>query len=70
MPSLFNVCNAYTAAVPEGYDKVRYHYSRHCPNTQEMTFLGPTRFIFFCTNFLSELKISLLIRRQRNAHEH
>lgn len=73
MPSLFNVCTQYTAAVPEGHDKVRYHYSRYCPNTQEMTFPGPTRFIFqacFCTNFLGELKIRLLIRRERNAYEH
>lgn len=54
--------------VPESYDKVKYHHSRHCPNTQEMTFPGPTRFIFqacLCTNFLGELKISLLIRREK-----
>lgn len=60
-------------SIPEGYSKVKYHHNRHCPNTQEMTFPGPTRFIFqacFCTNFLGKLKINLLIRRGRNAREH
>lgn len=60
-------------SVPEGYDKVKYHHSRHCPKYSGNDISRPNKVYLqacFCTNFLVELKISLLIRRERSTSEH
>lgn len=60
-------------SVPEGYDKVKHHHSRHCPKHSGNDISWPNKVYLqacFCTNFLVELKISLLIRRERSTSEH